>query len=637
MRSAPRVRTLAAALTALAGLHIGASALAQCNVYRPNLPDLDQRREFGPGVAGLPWDGGSHCIPTSVADIVAYMSNHGAPELTGNVSYNWQNPASYNIATSMIDSLGVAMLVDEGGTSFSAGAPGLQTWLDLRAPGKFVVTTRSWRYNDPASPFGIAQTMLAGGFPILARGTYEWEASSPFILERTGGHILAVRNVYDACGPAPEVGLRDPNTQDSKQSNDVFRVYREHLNLVHRNFRLDNGTAQTRYYYEFTETSTSAKKKILDSYLTITPMFAVVGPVEGQEAGVSVIRPGTLTGPIQHQHVEQIWSRPGSGVLKAVELSPDGHRIYALVDRTASEPGALFGMDLNGNATQLLTIPESVMGCAVGADGSVRFVRGDVGGVWRIHRYLPQFDNTLAPGGQATCIGRPLAMTTNDRDDSTILLTMTTGGRLQLETYSRDPSPGPSLPPTPVVDLTLDPETTTMSMGWTGTLLLTSDASVGCIYRLGWNANGGLVLLDTIPLPPGSSPRDPQETSTGSILYTSNGRFYETSFRGGVWVATGDLGFAPFPAGLTMDIPRLRSGGDDILIGGVTTFLENERLDGAPDCPADLNDDGQADFFDYLDFARAFSDGSPRADFNEDGQVDFFDYLDFAAAFDEGC
>jgi hypothetical protein len=54
-------------------------------------------------------------------------------------------------------------------------------------------------------------------------------------------------------------------------------------------------------------------------------------------------------------------------------------------------------------------------------------------------------------------------------------------------------------------------------------------------------------------------------------------------------------------------------------------------------CPADFNEDGQSDFFDYLDFAQAFADETAAADFNQDGQVDFFDYLDFVGAFDAGC
>jgi hypothetical protein len=56
-----------------------------------------------------------------------------------------------------------------------------------------------------------------------------------------------------------------------------------------------------------------------------------------------------------------------------------------------------------------------------------------------------------------------------------------------------------------------------------------------------------------------------------------------------------------------------------------------------PRCPADFDGNGQVDFFDYLDFASAFSAESERADFDHNGQIDFFDYLDFVEAFGEGC
>jgi hypothetical protein len=54
-------------------------------------------------------------------------------------------------------------------------------------------------------------------------------------------------------------------------------------------------------------------------------------------------------------------------------------------------------------------------------------------------------------------------------------------------------------------------------------------------------------------------------------------------------------------------------------------------------CPADFNNDGTTDFFDYLDFVSAFDAEDPSADFNGDLQVDFFDYLDFVSAFAEEC
>jgi uncharacterized membrane protein len=54
-------------------------------------------------------------------------------------------------------------------------------------------------------------------------------------------------------------------------------------------------------------------------------------------------------------------------------------------------------------------------------------------------------------------------------------------------------------------------------------------------------------------------------------------------------------------------------------------------------CRADFDRNGQADFFDYLDFVSAFASEDPAADFDGNGQVDFFDYLDFAATFGAGC
>jgi hypothetical protein len=54
-------------------------------------------------------------------------------------------------------------------------------------------------------------------------------------------------------------------------------------------------------------------------------------------------------------------------------------------------------------------------------------------------------------------------------------------------------------------------------------------------------------------------------------------------------------------------------------------------------CRADFNNDGAADFFDYLDFVSAYDAEEPSADFNRDGAIDFFDYLDFVGEFDTGC
>lgn len=58
---------------------------------------------------------------------------------------------------------------------------------------------------------------------------------------------------------------------------------------------------------------------------------------------------------------------------------------------------------------------------------------------------------------------------------------------------------------------------------------------------------------------------------------------------------------------------------------------------GPPPCPADLDGDGRATFFDFLAFANHFAEGAPAADFNGDGRIDLADFLDFLAALEAGC
>jgi len=56
-----------------------------------------------------------------------------------------------------------------------------------------------------------------------------------------------------------------------------------------------------------------------------------------------------------------------------------------------------------------------------------------------------------------------------------------------------------------------------------------------------------------------------------------------------------------------------------------------------PDCPADLNGDGNLDFFDISAFLNAFNTQDPAADFNGDGMFNFFDVSAFLNAFNAGC
>ncbi|MEK6702944.1 MAG: hypothetical protein AABZ53_11815 [Planctomycetota bacterium] len=62
---------------------------------------------------------------------------------------------------------------------------------------------------------------------------------------------------------------------------------------------------------------------------------------------------------------------------------------------------------------------------------------------------------------------------------------------------------------------------------------------------------------------------------------------------------------------------------------------------GLPPCPADFNQDGAVDFFDYDEFVTCFEGlacpPGVTADFNNDTAVDFFDYDEFVVAFETPC
>lgn len=71
-----------------------------------------------------------------------------------------------------------------------------------------------------------------------------------------------------------------------------------------------------------------------------------------------------------------------------------------------------------------------------------------------------------------------------------------------------------------------------------------------------------------------------------------------------------------------------------VIVTGTATMVATGE---APDCPPDLNGDGQLDFFDVSAFLTAFNAQDSVADFNNDGDWDFFDISAFLTAYSAGC
>ena len=65
--------------------------------------------------------------------------------------------------------------------------------------------------------------------------------------------------------------------------------------------------------------------------------------------------------------------------------------------------------------------------------------------------------------------------------------------------------------------------------------------------------------------------------------------------------------------------------------------IDNDSIEVFVTCSADLNADGQTNFFDVSMFLSQFNTEDPLADLNDDGQFNFFDVSMFLTAFENGC
>ncbi len=108
---------------------------------------------------------------------------------------------------------------------------------------------------------------------------------------------------------------------------------------------------------------------------------------------------------------------------------------------------------------------------------------------------------------------------------------------------------------------------------------------------------------------------------------------------GGVWNGTGSecsgvqcLGACYIPA---TDQCVQFDAATCALVGGI--WAGPGTTDCANPCPADINGDGNLNFFDVSAFLTAYNQMNPMADFNDDGEFNFFDVSAFLTAYNEGC
>lgn len=123
----------------------------------------------------------------------------------------------------------------------------------------------------------------------------------------------------------------------------------------------------------------------------------------------------------------------------------------------------------------------------------------------------------------------------------------------------------------------------------------------------------------------------------------------ETSFRPAIWAGSKDTFYdlsSVIPdgyTGLSMAALDVATDGTISIVGNAWNVdqARNEAIlitsTTAAACQADMNGDGQLNFFDVSAFLSAFGALDPSADITGDGQFNFFDVSGFLSAFNAGC
>jgi streptogramin lyase len=249
------------------------------------VPDIDQVRtgSISPLIFGLPNEGKMYCLPTSAMNWIAYIANHGYPQVQP-FPGDWElgpptNTDVYNLMSLQLSSLGGVMKTDPfNGTSGDNAQKGLQEWLDTDAPGHFVVSNyyAKGSYSPQLHHMGIAASMGALIMPVVGWYTNA-DGSGTHI--RKGGHMVSLVGASGDNGGSgtSKMTIHDPARPkaNSSSTQSPFSPEEYDVDEVAGDFGYEDsdGVAHTKYRTQGRVAGYGSG--YLDGYLMISPKFGL--------------------------------------------------------------------------------------------------------------------------------------------------------------------------------------------------------------------------------------------------------------------------------------------------------------------------------------------------------------------------
>jgi len=641
---------LTSVVAACAGLlAVAGAACGQCTISRPNMPDFDQLRATNcmPVVNGLPNHGQMYCAPTSMVNVMAYLANNGYPALMGG-NQNWQN-ADYNFVNTRLRDMGTAMSTSAtGGTQLPGWYNGTARWLQSRAPNKFTLIAWAAFGSYAPSPNEFYRVMRAGGLVTFSFGYYVFVPQFNAYV-RTGGHVVTLIGVNDACGPTPAVRIHDPVDNACRLPNGMpddaciaanwcnqsnFVTFRAECRPVFATFA-GGGPPRTRTQWQLTNYAANGASCFIDGYVAVFPKKALTVMPENNLApqhALRVISPTTVVGdPVP---TVQDYPTPGNVPIVGVSIFPGLDTYIVATGADASHSAVLWAFDaFEGGYTPLSPLSNP---------GPMTFNRnGELlisnAGMLQSLNVLTQPPTVL---GQRAPLHSVDGMVIDGQHNQLLVLSVADSVLTRYDLPLGNGSAAVDLPLPNGVQLAGRPSFTVSPVD--GTMWVTSSGSTA-IYQLLIDANGVLTQGQTAAHETIVNPVGLDIDSLGHLVFASNSTLREISYDPGTnqWVTTPGSDLEGKRGDVTIALSEDNQSEGDLPLDDDYNILPPEDNVGTPECRADFNNDGVVNSIDFFDFLACFlGGGCPRfrsGDFNSDGAVTSQDFFDFIVVFFNGC
>ena len=641
------VMSAAAALFLAAG---AASGQGYCNfVFRTGIPDFDQRRSTAVNVVGLPGNGGMYCAPTAVVNNLTYMIDRGYPSVMlphMQAGWDWTPPNdAYNWASAGIAAMGMQFDTDPV-TGTGGYGPALLSWLSAKLPNDYIqvssVSLDPDADNYP-TPKQMAAMLQMGALVQMHIGWFELQSGH---WERTGGHVVTLAGVANACSSSPTIYYRDPWTggSDSMTTQSTFSYHSSTATLETTNLSWSNDSSNHALtHWRLNAYNNGNNRGLLNGWRAIWPNFGLgLGPVSNtlKLHVPKAFTPGGTSGAQPSIAV--------NGAIIAVDLGPDNIEAFAVIT-----PGG-------GGAKQLVGIDF--------CDGSVRVVRtltGNGGPVATDRNgdlYVIDGRNLMRiRAGDGSVRGtRSLGVDVDDMyyDDATDSLVCLSIGSRSIVKVIRSLDSLTSRP-LPAVIPALTGDGSVAPNPLTGKVWLCLGGGGNSVYEL-TEVVGGAPAYSAASraLTGAAAPKFLQFNPRGEPMVLDGGvlREYTTDPDNGRWIPGGTSGLNGSPFGGKFRLPRGRTNESPFYAtlnrDGPNIVPPDWSPAGVPDCTADvaglggaLGPDGQLTADDIVAFlAQFFAGGLSVADVASlggtppaDGQLTADDVVVFLTAFFAGC